>query len=116
MASPREQGETGRAPDQWVEERVVVPNPQGFHLRPARLVFELAQTFQSELVIRRDDGDVNAKSMVHVMSIAAPQGTRFVIRACGEDAREAAAAVADLFRDGFGEMSPSDEDGSAESE
>ena len=101
-----------RAPDGadngWVEEHVVVPNPQGFHMRPANVVLELAQQFQSEIVLRHKKSDVNAKSMVHMMTVAAKKGTPFVVRARGDDAEAAVAAVADLFRDGFGEMNPTD--------
>lgn len=89
---------------EWYEEQVEVPNPQGFHARPAGLVAETAGRFGSAVVIRRDDADVNAKSTIHLLTLVAEQGSRLTVRATGEDAQEAVRAVVAVIRDGFGEM------------
>lgn len=89
---------------QWYEEEVEVPNPQGFHARPAGLVSEAARKFDAEVVVRRDDADVNAKSTIHLLTLVAEQGARLTVRANGQDARAAVQAVVAVIRDGFGEM------------
>lgn len=99
-----EHADAGNSSDEWVEQQVVVPNPQGFHVRPAQKVAGVAGRYDSEVVLRLGDQDVNAKSTVHLMLLSAVQGTPFVIRARGEDAAAAVAAVAALFAEGFGEM------------
>jgi len=88
-----------------VEQDVEVPNPQGFHVRPAQMVTATAGQFGSEITIRLGDGEpVNAKHMMQVLMLAAPQGSRLRIRASGADAAEAVAALVDLVARGFDEM------------
>lgn len=94
-------------PDEWIEQAVTVPNPLGYHMRPATLVAELARSFEhSEVVLRqnRDGIEVDAKNTLAAMSLAAELGTSFTIRARGADAAEAVRAIAALFEAGFDEM------------
>ncbi|MFW6161919.1 MAG: HPr family phosphocarrier protein [Planctomycetota bacterium] len=99
-----ERADAEKASDPWVEQRVIVPNPQGFHVRPAQQVASVASQFDSDVVLRLGDQDVNAKSTVHLMVLSAVQGTPFLVRARGKDAEVAVAAVAALFAKGFDEM------------
>lgn len=95
--------EDSRAPG-WLEQEVEVPNPQGIHARPATLVAKTAAGFRSQVVLRRDNKDINAKSTLAVLTLVAERGSRLRVRACGEDAQEAVEAVAALVRRGFDEM------------
>jgi len=80
-----------------------VPNQQGIHVRPAQQIAEVATRFKSEIIIRRGQEDFDAKSTMRLLELAAQKGTRLSIRACGEDAEEAVAALIALVESGFGE-------------
>lgn len=85
-------------------ERVAkIVNPLGLHARPAAQLVRLAGTFRSEIQISKDGVDVNGKSIMGVMMLAAECGSDVVIRADGEDAEQACQAIADLVARGFGE-------------
>jgi len=90
---------------QWREQQVVVPNPQGLHVRPAQRIAEIAQKFEATITISRDDGKpVNAKSPMNVLQLSGPQGIRLTIRARGADAPQALAELVALVERGFDEM------------
>jgi len=90
---------------EWCEQQVVVPNPQGLHVRPAQRIAEVAQKFQATITISGDDGEpVNAKSPLKVLQLSGPKGTRLTIRAQGADAAEAVAELVALVERGFDEM------------
>jgi len=81
-----------------------VPNKYGLHARPAMQLVELANSFQSKIEVSNGGLTVDAKSIMSVMRLAATQGTTLTIVCDGADADEAASAVVELIRDGFGEM------------
>ena len=87
-----------------VERTVQIVNPMGFHARPAAEFVKLAGRFTSEIWVRKDDLDVNGKSIMGVLMLAAEQGTRLVIRAEGADAEAALDALASLVDRGFEEL------------
>ncbi len=87
-----------------VERTVQIVNRMGFHARPAAEFVKLAGRFTSEIWVRKDDLDVNGKSIMGVLMLAAEQGTRLVIRAEGTDAEEALDALASLVDRGFEEI------------
>ncbi len=74
---------------QVVQKTVVISNPQGLHARPAELFSRLALQFESDIEIIRDDLRVDAKSILHVLTLGATQGTELVLEARGSDAQEA---------------------------
>lgn len=86
-----------------VERRLTVQNSQGIHARPAALIVKTAGRFASHITIGRDDLEVNGKSIMGVMMLAAECGAEILVRAEGEDAEAAVAALADLVAAGFGE-------------
>ncbi|HUT36226.1 MAG TPA: HPr family phosphocarrier protein [Planctomycetota bacterium] len=98
------QPNVGASTPTWLEEEVEVPNPQGIHARPAMLIAKTAGAFKAQVALGRNDVSVNAKSTIHVLTLVAEQGARLVVRACGEDAREAVEALVALVRGGFDEM------------
>lgn len=85
------------------ERRVTVVNSHGIHARPAAEIVKIAAKFKSNITIIRDDLDVNGKSIMGVMMLAAECGAEVVIRAEGEDEAAALEALAALVASKFGE-------------
>ncbi len=85
------------------EKEITVTNRLGLHARPAARVVQTASGFKSEIRLRRDDLEVNAKSIMGVMMLAAEMGSRVLIRAEGEDEAQAVEALVNLFQERFGE-------------
>jgi phosphocarrier protein HPr len=85
-------------------ERVVeIVNEAGIHARPAAEIVKLAAKFRSEIFVEKDGMEVNAKSIMGVMMLAAECGSTIMIRAEGDDAVGALDALAGLIANGFGE-------------
>ncbi|HTR78484.1 MAG TPA: HPr family phosphocarrier protein [Gemmatimonadaceae bacterium] len=85
------------------ERSVRIVNRNGLHARPAAEIVKLAATFTSEITVARDDLEVNAKSIMGVMMLAAEYGSTLQLRADGPDAEQALDAVAALVASKFGE-------------
>lgn len=84
-----------------VEKTVVINNPQGLHARPAELFARLASQFESEIKVSRDNHPVDAKSILHVLTLGAAQGTELTLTAEGADAEEALEALVRLVDSDF---------------
>lgn len=84
-------------------KEVEITNKLGLHARPASLLVKLAGKFESEIQLIKDDTEINAKSILGVMMLAAGPGQRITITADGNDAQEAVDAIASLITSGFGE-------------
>lgn len=82
---------------------VRIQNRLGLHARPAAEFVKLAGRFDSEIRVRREDTEVNGKSIMGVLMLAAEQGTEITIQADGDDARDAVSALSDLVKRGFEE-------------
>ena len=87
-----------------IEREVQVRNRAGLHTRPASMIVRLAAKFESEFFIRKDGYEINGKSIIGVMTLAAEQGSTVLLVLDGPDEAEAAAALAELFETGFGEV------------
>jgi phosphocarrier protein len=85
------------------ERTVQILNRNGLHARPAAEIVKLAAKFQSEITVVKDDLDVNGKSIMGVMMLAAEHGSSITFRAEGPDADQALDALALLVRNKFGE-------------
>lgn len=83
--------------------QVTILNKYGLHARPAAEFVKLANRFSSEVWVSKEQVEVNGKSIMGVMMLAAERGSTVDIRASGEDAREAVDALAQLVADRFGE-------------
>ncbi len=90
--------------DVRIERTVEVVNPLGFHARPAAEFVRLAAAFGSELWLEKEGVEVNAKSIMGVLMLAAEAGSKLVIRAQGDDAEDALAALGALVASGFEEV------------
>jgi phosphotransferase system HPr (HPr) family protein len=85
-----------------VEGRVVVRNKNGLHARPSSVLAEAALRFtDTELTLRRDETEVDAKSIMELLLLEATCGTELTLQASGSQAEEAVKALVDLFRREF---------------
>lgn len=87
-----------------VVREVTVTNRAGLHTRPASMIVRTASKYQSDFFIQKDSYEINGKSIIGVMTLAAEQGATLTLTFEGEDEEEAAEAVAALFENGFGEV------------
>ena len=86
-----------------VERKVEVTNRLGLHARPAAMLVQKANKFKSEIKLQKDDLEVNAKSILSVMALAAEVGSLVIIKAEGEDEVMALEELTKLFEEKFGE-------------
>jgi phosphocarrier protein len=86
-----------------IRREVTVRNRAGLHTRPASMLVRTASKFDAEILLRRNNYEINGKSVIGVMTLAAEQGATLTLVADGEDEEDAAEAIAALFEDGFGE-------------
>ncbi len=85
------------------ERSVRIMNRNGLHARPAAEIVKLAARFKSDITITRDDLEVNGKSIMGVMMLAAEFGSTITLRATGSDADAAVEQLATLIASKFGE-------------
>ena len=85
------------------ERSVQVVNEAGIHARPAAEIVKTAAKFRAEITIARDDLEVNAKSIMGVMMLAAECGSDVMLKGEGDDAQAAIDAIAAVIAAGFGE-------------
>ena len=88
-----------------VEAELAVTNRLGLHARAAAKLVHLAGSFSSHILLAKDGEEVDAKSILGILLLAAAQGSEVKVRCEGADEREALAAIAALFADRFGEES-----------
>ncbi len=85
------------------ERSVQIVNKHGLHARPAAEMVKAASKFKSDITISRDDLEVNGKSIMGVMMLAAEYGATITLRATGPDASDALDALSVLVSSRFGE-------------
>lgn len=85
------------------EARVKISNRLGLHARPAAEFVKLASRYEAEVWVEKEGLEVNGKSIMGVMMLAAEAGSEIRIRAAGPDAEDALAALTDLVDRGFDE-------------
>lgn len=86
-----------------VEKILTVRNRAGIHARPAAIIAQTANKFESEISLTRDDATVNAKSIMGVITMAAGYNTNLTLTVEGSDESEAASAIEALFESKFEE-------------
>lgn len=87
-----------------IVREVTVTNRAGLHTRPASMIVRTASKFKADFFIEKDGYEINGKSIIGVMTLAAEQGATLSLVFEGEDEEEAAEAMAQLFAEGFGEV------------
>ena len=84
-----------------MEKDFTIVNPEGLHARPAAKFVKLSNRFESEIWVRRDDEEVNGKSIMGLMMLAAEKGAVIHVSASGADAEAALARLGELIDSGF---------------
>jgi len=85
------------------EITLTVRHEVGLHARPAAMFVQTARRFESDVRVTHDEREANGKSILNVLTLGANQGAVITIRAEGEDAEQALAALEALVEDNFGE-------------
>lgn len=86
-----------------IEKILTVKNRAGIHARPASLIAQLANKYQSEISLEKDSIVVNAKSIMGVITMAAGYNTTINLKVEGSDEQDAANAIEKLFEGKFEE-------------
>ncbi|MDR1194990.1 MAG: HPr family phosphocarrier protein [Endomicrobium sp.] len=85
------------------EKIIKVSNKMGIHARPAAMLVQTSSKFQSNVKILKDDFEVDAKSIMGVMTLAAAMGSELKFVAEGPDESEVLQSIEALFDSGFQE-------------
>ena len=85
------------------QEQVTITNKLGLHARAAAKLVHTASGFESEIYVGTDHEEVNAKSILGILTLAATKGTPLNVRADGADEDAAVRAIVELFANKFGE-------------
>lgn len=93
----------------FVTGKVRLEHAVGMHARPAVKLTKLAKRFQAQISIRASEAAdwINAKSVAKVMALRAPRNSIIEIKALGDDAQAAVAALVDLVAADFPDVGPS---------
>jgi len=86
-----------------LEQQFTIINKLGLHARASALFVKTASQFRSDVKVLRDGVEVNGKSIMGIMMLAAAKGTEIVLRVVGIDEAEAFDVLGALIRNGFGE-------------
>ena len=86
-----------------VERRLVIQNKFGLHARPASEFVKIASRFDADITITKDGVEVNGKSIMGVLMLAAEKGDEIILKALGKDAESMIEALTELLEGKFGE-------------
>ncbi len=86
-----------------IEKEQEIINKLGLHARAAAKLVHLASRFDSQVELVKDGEEVDAKSILGVLLLAAGKGSQVVVRCSGSDEEAACAAIVDLIAERFGE-------------
>jgi phosphocarrier protein len=85
------------------EQKVTIQNRLGLHARAAAMFSRQASEFHSSIVVIKDGTEVNGKSIMELLTIAATKGSSITIKAHGKDEAQAVTVLSELVKQGFGE-------------
>jgi len=91
------------APAQKIEKELTVVNRLGLHARPAAMFVRIASRHRAGLGVANEREEVNGKSIMGLMMLAAGQGSKLRIRCDGPDADKAKEELEELIKAGFNE-------------
>jgi len=86
-----------------IERVVKIINKAGLHTRPAATIVKLAAKYKCDFFISRDGMNINGKSIIGVMTLAAEEGAELTLTFDGEDEDAASKEIIDLIERGFDE-------------
>ncbi len=95
--------DTTTSSGQAVVKELVVQNKLGIHARPAAMIVRITNKFKSEVFVEKDEEQVNGKSIMGLMMLAAGKGSKVKFLATGEDAPQMLAELEQLFGRKFDE-------------
>ena len=87
-----------------IEKKVQIINRAGLHTRPAATIVKMAAKYKCEFFISRDGMNINGKSIIGVMTLAAEEGSELHLSFDGEDDEQAAKEIVEFFEKGFNEL------------
>ncbi|MDR3667713.1 MAG: HPr family phosphocarrier protein [Ignavibacteriaceae bacterium] len=87
-----------------IEKTVKIVNNAGLHTRPAATIVKLASKYKCEFFISKDGLNINGKSIIGVMTLAAEMGSELLLTFDGEDEKDASEEISDYFNRGFDEL------------
>ncbi len=80
-----------------VKREVKIKNKTGLHARPAALFVQIANKFESDITILKDDQEINGKSIMGILMLAAERGAVVTIVAEGDDAENAVSELSEVL-------------------
>ena len=86
-----------------IEQAVTITNKLGLHARAAAKLVNVAAKYECQISIKHNDQEVDGKSIMGLMMLAATQGTTIKLLANGDDAGDAVEEIVHLIEDRFGE-------------
>lgn len=86
-----------------IQEIILIKNKTGLHARPAAQLVKIASRFNSEITIYKDGLEVNGKSIMGVMMLAAESGSELDFQINGDDEDDALRAIRELIESNFNE-------------
>ena len=86
-----------------LKQEFMIKNRLGLHARAAAQLVQTANRFRADVMVEKEGLEVNGKSIMGILMLAAPQGSRISVAVAGEDAAAAMTAIGRLIDDGFGE-------------
>ena len=93
----------GAGPGQKIEKEITVINRLGLHARPAAMFVRIASRYRSEIWVEKEGEQINGKSIMGLMMLAAGQGSKLLIRCEGPDADRAMQDLEELINQRFNE-------------
>jgi len=94
---------SGASSDQKIEREITILNRLGLHARPAAMFVRVATRYRAEIWVDKEGEQVNGKSIMGLMMLAAGKGSKLHIRAEGPDAAEAVRDLEALIETRFNE-------------
>ncbi len=85
------------------KKELLIENKLGLHARAAAQIVKSASGYSSKIVLSKDNLEVDGKSIMGIMMLAAAKGSSVLLQAHGEDEEEAVAGLERLFKNKFGE-------------
>jgi len=86
-----------------IERKLVLKNKLGLHARPAARLVEIAARYDADIFLKKGELEVNGKSIMGILMLAAERGTEITVRSEGRDEEDMTQAVTDLLEGKFDE-------------
>ena len=86
-----------------IEKSLTIKNELGIHARSAAMIVRAVEHCQSSVVLERDGVQVDAKSLLDILTLACPKDSTIVVRANGDDAQDVVDRIVNLVEAKFGE-------------